>query len=65
MIEIDFDLFKRFAQSYSLKETGEVLGVSPQAAHKRLNNIENIRWREVIAICNHIGRKPEFFYKEN
>ena len=34
MISIDFDLFKRFMQSYSLRELADVLGVSPQAVSK-------------------------------
>ena len=65
MLQIDFPLFERWCRGVKHAELAAVLGVSQQAISKRLQNIENIRWREVVAICNYWDIEPKQFYKEN
>ena len=43
---------------------GEIVGITRQGVAQRLQNLENIRLREFLIICELIDEEPETFYSE-
>ena len=54
--------FEKYARITSPTEIGKRLGITRQAVAQRLQNLENIRLREFLTICELIDEKPETFY---
>ena len=56
--------FEKYARITSPTEIGKRLGITRQAVAQRLQNLENIRLREFLIICELIDEEPETFYTE-
>ena len=54
--------FEKHARMTTPTKIAERLGITRQAVAQRLQNLENIRLREFLIICELIDEKPETFY---
>ncbi len=61
----DFESFKDAAVVRGRNERyAKEIGVSREAVRQRFNRLEDLRVRELIAICNVIQRNPQDFFTE-
>lgn len=55
--------FAKMCRTVNQSDIASKLGITPQAVSNRLRNLENIRLREFLAICELIEEPPETFYQ--
>ena len=60
-MKLNHERFRKFCRTVSLTEIAKALGVSQQAVSQRLRNLENIRLREFLTICEVIDEPIETF----
>ena len=53
--------FAKMCRTVSQPEIAKALGITPQAVSNRLRNLENIRLREFLIICEVIDEPYETF----
>ena len=53
--------FEKQCRTVNRSDIAERLGVTPQAVSQRLKNLDNIRLREFLAICEVIDESYENF----
>lgn len=64
-LKFDKEKFVRTTRMLTRKEIGERLNISTQAVSTRLGkNIDNIRLREFLAICEMLEMHPSEFLEE-
>ena len=56
--------FAKLCRTVSQPKIAKALGISAQAVSQRLRNLENIRLREFLAICEVIDEPIETFLTE-
>ena len=56
------DRFRKQCRTVARSNIAAKLGISTQAVAQRLQNLENIRLREFLTICELIDEPPETFY---
>ena len=56
--------FAKLCRTVSQPEIAKALGISPQAVSQRLRNLENIRLREFLVMCEVIDEPYETFLTE-
>lgn len=62
MIKFDKEKFQRMEKMLTRAEIAEKLGITPQAVSNRMGkNIDNIRLREFLAICELMQMHPTEF----